>query len=150
MANYEQRACLPVPSNVSAHNNNDNDRNPNSSLNKEIEERVKAFASAQQGSRSQPTDEEFLELENAVRELRSKYPKNNVSGSIAGDDDDGEKSNASGSGAGGGGRSRESSRRSSTKVGGVSVVLFLPVTRRYEVFGRLIAIRFRCAVASRR
>ncbi|CAM9455852.1 unnamed protein product, partial [Sphacelaria rigidula] len=68
-----------------------------------------------QGSRRQPTDEEFLELENAVRELRSRYLKSSVNGSIAGDDDDGQRSKASGSGTDGSGKSRESSRRSSTK-----------------------------------
>ncbi|CAN0530872.1 unnamed protein product, partial [Ectocarpus sp. 12 AP-2014] len=44
----------------------------NSKLNLEIEEEVSAFTAR---TSRQPTDDEFLELENAVRELRSKYVK---------------------------------------------------------------------------
>lgn len=44
----------------------------NSRLNKEIEDEVKAFTARSTG---QPTDQDFLELENSVRELRVKYCK---------------------------------------------------------------------------
>ena len=47
-------------------------RNASSRLNKEIEEEVKAFTARSTG---QPTDQDFLELENNVRELRVKYCK---------------------------------------------------------------------------
>lgn len=52
-------------------------RHPSSKLNKEIEDEVKAFTARSTG---QPTDQDFLELENNVRELRTKYCK---SGSVA-------------------------------------------------------------------
>lgn len=45
-------------------------RNTNSKLNAEIREEVKAFTSRSTGPLS---DEEFLELENSVREIRAKY-----------------------------------------------------------------------------
>eukprot|EP00752_Nemacystus_decipiens_P001813 g1751.t1 len=48
-------------------------RNPNSKLNQEIEDEVSAFTAR---TKQQPTDDEFLELENAIRELRAKYIKN--------------------------------------------------------------------------
>jgi len=48
-------------------------RNLNSKLNQEIEEEVSAFTA--RASR-QPTDDEFLVLENTIRELRAKYVKN--------------------------------------------------------------------------
>lgn len=52
-------------------------RNANSKLNMEIEDEVKQFAAR---SSRQPTDEEFLELENTVRELRAKYCRDDGGG----------------------------------------------------------------------
>lgn len=85
-------------------------RNPNSKLNQEIEEEVSAFTAR---ASSQPTDDEFLVLENTVRELRAKYVKNggNRSGSAAtgsrGSSDGGRR----GSAASRGGGTRSSSQR---------------------------------------
>lgn len=56
-------------------------RNVNSKLNLEIEEEVSAFTAR---TSRQPTDDEFLELENAVRELRAKYVKRGGSGGGSG------------------------------------------------------------------
>lgn len=56
-------------------------RNANSKLNLEIEEEVSAFTAR---TSRQPTDDEFLGLENAVRELRAKYVKRGGSGGGSG------------------------------------------------------------------
>lgn len=47
-------------------------RNPDSKVNAEIRDEVAKFAAR---SRRQPTDDEFLDLENTVREIRAKYSK---------------------------------------------------------------------------
>lgn len=82
-------------------------RNPNSRLNQEIEEEVGAFTAR---TKQQPTDDEFLELENAIRELRAKYIKNgrgSETGSRGGDGSGGRGSAASGRASG----TRGSSKR---------------------------------------
>lgn len=84
-------------------------RTPNSSLNKEIEEEVKAFTAARSGRRP-PTDEEFLELENTVRELRAKCSKGGGGG------DDGNRAGDGEDGGGSRGGSGKESRGSSRKV----------------------------------
>lgn len=82
-------------------------RNPSSRLNKEIEDEVKAFTARSTG---QPTDQDFLELENNVRELRVKYCK---SGGSVTSRQDGDGRGASSSGQ------REATPGSSRKVRGL-------------------------------
>lgn len=52
-------------------------RNINSKLNQEIEEEVTAFTAR---TSRQPTDDEFMVLENTVRGIRAKYVKNGGGG----------------------------------------------------------------------
>lgn len=72
----------------------------------EIEDEVKEFTAR---SSRQPTDEEFLELENTVRELRAKYCRNEggCNGSVASSDSRGKGTTRG---------SNNSSRRVSEKV----------------------------------
>lgn len=58
-------------------------RNPSCQLNTEIENEVKNFTNK---SSHQPTDEEFLELESTIREIRANYCKDG-SGFVAGTED---------------------------------------------------------------
>ena len=84
-------------------------RNPSSKLNQEIEEEVGAFTAR---ASSQPTDDEFLVLENTIRELRAKYVKNGGSrgGSAAGSRG-GSDGGRRGSAASRGGGTRSNSKR---------------------------------------
>eukprot|EP00903_Cladosiphon_okamuranus_P005407 g5395.t1 len=82
-------------------------RNPNSKLNQEIEEEVSAFTAR---TKQQPKDDDFLELENAIRELRAKFVKGGRGSEMGsrGSDGCGRRDSAA-SGCGGG--TRGSSKR---------------------------------------
>lgn len=88
-------------------NGNHLNRNPNSKLNQEIDEEVSAFVAH---TKQQPTDDEFLELENAIRELRAKYMKNGRGSETGsrGSDGSGRRGSAA---SGHGGGTRGSSKR---------------------------------------
>ncbi|CAN0346919.1 unnamed protein product [Pylaiella littoralis] len=71
-------------------------RNLSSKLNQEIEEEVAAFTAR---TSRQPTDEEFMVLENTIRDLRAKYVKNGDGGGGGGRG--GSSTGSRGSGGGG-------------------------------------------------
>lgn len=106
--------CSPVPSPLHTYQilyscveHGNTNRNPNSKLNQEIEEEVSAFTAR---SNQQPTDDEFLELENAIRELRAKYIKNGR-GSEIGSRGSGGSARRGSAVSGRGGGTRDSSKR---------------------------------------
>lgn len=71
-------------------------RNLSSKLNQEIEEEVAAFTAR---TSRQPTDEEFMVLENTIRDLRAKYVKSGDGGGGGGRG--GSSTGSRGSGGGG-------------------------------------------------
>lgn len=91
-------------------------RKVNSKLNQEIEEEVAAFTAR---TSRQPTDDEFMVLENTVRGLRAKYVKNGGGG--GGDSRCGSSTGSRGSGGGrrsyGGGSAGRGGTPGSSKPG---------------------------------